>query len=156
MINSTQLRELIIRPTLIDLIMYSEDAEELMLFTCAIETNGGSYVKQVNGPALGIYQMEPKTYNDLWQNYLNKKVETLLILTTNFDCMRMPPEDRLIYDLRYATAMTRLFYSRIQEKIPNRKDLPALWSFYKRYYNTVEGSSERSKSVQKYLAYINK
>jgi hypothetical protein len=156
MLNPNQLRELIIKPTLIDLIKYSEDAEELLLFTCCTETNGGTYLKQINGPALGIYQMEPKTYNDLWQNFINQKTEILLTLTSNFDCIRMPPEDRLIYDLRYATAMARLFYARIQEKIPSRKDLPALWSYYKRYYNSIEGSSERSKSVQKYLAYINK
>jgi hypothetical protein len=61
MFNITQFRELLIRPVLDSLQMYSKDAEELLVFTCAAESNGGTYLHQVKGPALGIYQCEPST-----------------------------------------------------------------------------------------------
>ena len=69
MIDNKQLRECIIKPTLDSLQMYSQAAEELLVFTCACESLGGTYLKQVKGPALGIYQMEPATYQDIWENY---------------------------------------------------------------------------------------
>lgn len=61
MINTNQLREYVIIPALSKLNAYSKDAEELLIFTCAVETNGGEYLKQIQGPALGIYQCEPTT-----------------------------------------------------------------------------------------------
>ena len=65
MLNIAQFRDLIVKSTLNDLLLYSEDAEELLVFTCAVESLGGTYLQQVKGPALGIYQMEPVTYNDI-------------------------------------------------------------------------------------------
>ena len=62
MLNVQQLKELIIKPALIDLIMFNDDAMELLVFTCAIESFGCTYLKQIKGPALGIYQMEEPAY----------------------------------------------------------------------------------------------
>ena len=39
----------------------SKNANFLSLCTAAIESNCGYYIKQVGGPALGIWQMEPAT-----------------------------------------------------------------------------------------------
>lgn len=155
MINVQQLRELIIRPALRDLVMYSEDAEELLVFTCAVESNGGSFLKQIQGPALGIYQMEPETYNDIWQNYLFGKANLYMKLLTNFQCNRMPDEYRLIYDLRFATAMTRVHYARISLPLPHKDDTHALWAYYKSHYNSSLGKSQEDESLLKYQAYIN-
>lgn len=154
MLKVEQLRDLIIKPTLLDLVLYSEDAVELLLFTCAVESNGGTYLKQVKGPALGIYQMEPATYNDLWINYIKNKPSLLMIMLSNFDCVRMPPEDRLIYDLRYATAMTRLFYGRISEALPAKDDIQGIWDYYKKFYNTTAGAAKQVESIQKYLTFL--
>lgn len=153
MINAEQLRSLIIKPTLLDLVMYSEDAEELLMFTCAVESNGGEYLKQIKGPALGIYQMEPETYNDIWENYIKRKTYVSLILLSNFDSSRMPPEDRLVYDLRFATAMARLHYARIPEKLPSKDDVVGMWEYYKKYYNTVNGKAEHDTAIAKYVKY---
>jgi len=44
--------------------LYSRDAEELLMLTAACESNLGHYFKQLgNGPALGIFQVEPATYD---------------------------------------------------------------------------------------------
>ena len=154
MLKVTQLRELIIKPALHDLVLFSEDAVELLVFTCAVESMGGTYLKQVNGPALGIYQMEPEDYNDIWQNYISNKPALLVCLVTNFNISRMPPEDRLIYDLRFATAMARIHYARVPEKLPAAADTIGVWSYYKKYYNTANGAAERDSAIAKYQTFI--
>lgn len=156
MLNVQQLKELIIKPALLDLIMFNDDAVELLVLTCAVESGGGTYLKQVNGPALGIYQMEPDTHNDIWQNYISHKRDLALLMATNFDCLRIPEEDRLIYDLKYATAMARICYARVKEEIPQKDNLVNLYNYYKTHYNTALGAAEQESSIQKYLSFINK
>ncbi len=155
MLNSAQLRVLIIKPVLLDLSLYSEDAIELLIFTCANESDGGSYLKQVDGPALGIYQMEPATYNDIWQNFIYKRMDLKLKLIHHFNAATMPPEDRLVYDLAFATAMSRIFYLRIDEPIPKSNDTTAIYNYYKKYYNTAAGAANYQQAVEKYLQFIN-
>lgn len=155
MLNVQQLRELIIKPALIDLIMFSEDAMELLVFTCAVESNGGTYLKQLKGPALGIYQMEPENYNDIWQNYIKNKRDLSMILSTNFSCAQIPEEDRIIYDLRFATAMCRIHYMRFPKELPPKNDVDEVWQYYKNYYNTLFGKAQKQQSIDQYLSYIN-
>lgn len=154
MLNSNQLRELIIKPALEDLLMYSEDAVELMLYTCANESNGGTYIKQVKGPALGIYQMEPATYADIWANFIINRNDIKLQFIHNFNAARMPSEDRMIYDLRFATAMTRIHYARVKESLPNKNDINGLWEYYKKYYNSVLGKADQRSALIKYQQFI--
>lgn len=154
MLNINQFRELIVKSSLNDLMMYSEDAEELMVFTCATESLGGTYLAQVGGPALGIYQMEPLTYNDIWQTYINQDPKLNLKMIMHFHCNKMPPEEWLIYDLRFATAMTRLLYSRIKEPLPSAKDVDAIWAYYKKYYNTFKGSAVKEESIKHYHDFV--
>jgi len=154
MLNVDQLRELIIKPALSKLHAYSEVASELLVFTCAVESEGGTYVKQIKGPALGIYQMEPKTYYDIWQKFIRNKSNMLMLMTTNFLCPRVPPEERLIYDLEFATAMGRIHYQRIQEALPKSADPEVLWEYYKQYWNTPEGSAKKDKSLKAYENFI--
>lgn len=154
MINVTQLRGLIIKPALDDLVMYSEQAEELLVFTCAVESNGGTYLKQIHGDALGIYQMEPTTYNDLWENYIKNKTGLLFQLLSCFNVTRMPTEDRMIYDLRYATAMARIHYKRFSKCLPLADDISGIWDYYKTFYNTEAGKAQREPSINKYLEFI--
>ncbi len=155
MLDSFQLQALIIKPALVDLLMYSEEAIELLLFTCAVESDGGHYLAQINGAALGIYQMEPKTYNDIWQNYINNNNNLKLKLLHNFEAPRMPSENRMIYDLRFATAMARIHYMRVKEPLPKLHDLDALWNYYKTYYNSLDGKAEYHEAVNAYQRFRN-
>lgn len=150
MLNINQFRELIIKSSLKDLLMYSEDAEELLVFTCANESLGGTYIHQINGPALGIYQMEPHTHNDIWANYINPNGALVMRLFLNFHISQIPDPSLLIYDLRYATAMTRLFYARIHEPLPPASNLNAIWEYYKKYYNTSKGAASKDEAMKNY------
>ena len=154
MLNANQLSNLIIKPALRDLNLFTEEATTLLLFTCAVESNGGSYVAQENGPALGIYQMEPNTYADIWQNFIMNKSDIKLQLVHNFEAFRMPSEERLIYDLRFATAMARIHYARVKEPIPNPADIGQIYRYYKTYYNTTLGAATLEKCLALYNAFI--
>lgn len=144
----------IIKPALLDLQLFSDDAVELLAFTAAVESEGGTYLKQIEGPALGIYQMEPETHNDIWQNYIKHKTDIYLMLIHNFNVNGMPHEERLMYDLRYATALARIHYSRISQPLPHHTDLIGIWNYYKKYYNTVEGAANQQRSLAAYQKFI--
>jgi len=154
MINITQFRQLIVQPILRSLVLDSAAAEELLVFTCANESLGGTYLKQVEGPALGIYQMEPETHTYIWQNYILNQNHLRLALITNFSCHNIPIPDRLIWDLHYATAMARIFYARIPEALPPASDIDAIWSYYKRHYNTFKGSAQKDSAVENYQRFV--
>jgi hypothetical protein len=154
MIDSKQLRDLVIKPALDGLQMYSESAEEILVFTCACESLGGSYIKQVKGPALGIYQMEPATYTDIWENYIKYNSNIVNLLSLNFDVHKIPLPDRMIYDLKFATAMARLHYRRHKEALPQPKDIEGIWAYYKKYYNTPLGKAEKEASIKHYQKFL--
>lgn len=154
MLNIEQFRELIVKSTLNDLQLYSKNAEELLIFTCATESMGGTYLKQIKGPALGIYQMEPNTYNDIWQNYLKFNMSIVMKFMTSFHVAFMPPEERMIYDLRFATAMARFHYRRVDEPLPPHDNIGAIWEYYKKYYNTPLGKADREHSIKQYELFV--
>lgn len=154
MFNAQQFRDLIVCSSLRDLNLYSRNAEELLIFTCANESNGGTYLKQCNGPALGIYQIEPQTYNDIWQNYITPNSSKFLSFFTNFNISSIPSAGRLIYDLRFATAIARIFYLRINSPLPNPDDVNSIWAYYKQYYNTYSGKANKDEAIAKYHAFL--
>ena len=49
--------------------IYSEDATDLIMATGRTESKF-KYLKQIRGPALGFFQMEPATCRDIWENYV--------------------------------------------------------------------------------------
>lgn len=153
MINISQFRELIIIPALSRLHMYSKDAEELLVFTCAAESDGGTYLHQIKGPASGIYQCEPNTHHDIWQNYIIYRSNITAILALNFDVPRIPTISRLIYDLHYATAICRLHYARVKAKIPSKDNIDDIWEYYKKHYNTESGKATKEKSIAAYYRF---
>jgi len=154
MFDSEQLRSEVILPALSYLNMYSPDAEELLMFTCAVESNGGTYLKQIKGPALGIFQCEPSTYHDMWRNFIVARSNLMGILHMKFNVTHMPSEQRLCTDLLYAAAMCRIHYLRVKEKLPSGRDTEALYEYYKKYYNTAKGASTKKKSIDAYHRFV--
>lgn len=151
MLNIEQFRENLIKPVLSSLQMYSKDAEELLVFTCAAESHGGTYLKQINGPALGIFQCEPQTHNDIWYNFLRHRTSLVTLLSLNFNINpgQLDPA-RLVYDLNYATVIARLHYRREKQPLPSHDDVEAIYDYYKEHYNTVKGKSVKDKCIKAY------
>lgn len=156
MINPADLRHYIIRPTLESLssvIPYSLVAENLVMGTCAVESDMGFSLAQRSGPAIGIFQMEPKTHRDIYDNYLAYKGDLVKIVRSYRGCA----EDvfKMYGDLKYAAMMARVHYYRVKEALPSDpNDIEALGRYWKKYYNTREGSGTVDKFVTKYHDYI--
>jgi len=154
MLDISQFRQYIITPALSNLQLYSKDAEELLVFTCAVESDGGTFLHQISGPAVGIYQCEPNTHNDIWRNYIIHRNNYVSQLGLNFGVSTIPDVSRLMSDLLYASAICRLHYRRVKEALPPADDAEKLYDYYKQYYNTSAGKSKKATSLRKYQAFL--
>lgn len=159
MLNNLQFREKVLRPALENIQLYSKDIEELLVATMAHESKGGTYVAQVGGDArsaLGIYQMEPFTYDSLWGHYLSSDAQLAARILNSMRYLQKPPSDHLVYNLRLATIMARVFYLQLKDKIPDRDDLEGIWHLYKTYYNSSKGSATKDEFMADYFHFIGK
>lgn len=145
--DAKQLTELVVRPTLKELGLYSAAAEQLVVGTIFVESRA-KYLKQIgNGPALGIVQMEPATHDDIWHHYLAYRTE-LSEKVRQIAKEAIPKE--LITNLAYAVAMCRVHYLRVPKPLPNSGDIPALARYWKQYYNTHQGAGDVSDFIDKF------
>lgn len=143
--NPKQLRELIIRPALKALNLYSTESEDLVFGTACVESKCGEYLQQIpSGPALGIFQMEIDTYNDIMKNYLSFRPSLKAKLMALY-CEGITAEQNLIGNLMFAAAMCRIHYLRQPQAIP--QDFEEQAQFWKDHYNTKSGKG----TVQHYL-----
>ena len=148
--DEKQLREYIIRPGLTSCGIYSESAEELLILTCAQESRLGHYIKQIKGPAMGIFQMEPFTYNAIL-DYLKLRQSDLLkkILQICY-YSAPPPPTSLIHNLKYAAIMCRVHYMRFSEPLPEPENILGLAQYWKKYYNSEHGKGTVEEAVLNY------
>ena len=157
--KSDHLAEYVIRPTLRLMEGFweginSEAAVNLMLGTAAQESLCGKYLKQVNGPALGIYQVEPATHRDVWDSYLAYRTEQASFMRSLATQM-WALEENLIWNLQYATAVARLVYWRESFEWPSDpKDVEALARIWKSSYNTELGRGTEEEFMANYFRYV--
>ena len=149
-ISPVQLRMDVIRPCLKDFGLWSQDAENLILGTAAQESWCGRYVRQLHGgPALGIFQMEPATHDDIWKNFLAFRRELRGSILEVWDS---PDAERMIYDLRYAAVMCRVHYLRAPGAIPTAVGDQA--KYWKLYYNTPAGAGTEAEFIDNWYRHI--
>ena len=140
--------EVVIRPALLAIGLHSAAAEELLLGTALVESQLVHREQLAGGPALGLFQMEPRTHDDIWRHYLRyrtklaRKVDALL---------SRPGADRpaeLLAHERYAAAMVRIHYKRVAEALPSAGDTAGMTRYWKRYYNTRRGKGREAKYAE--------
>lgn len=148
MLNIKQFKSLIIAPALKAIDLYSEAAEELILGTAIQESKLTALKQYGNGPALGLFQMEPATHEDIWNHYLRNRRELafkasgLLIVDFHMDIV-----DQLTGNLWYAAAMCRIHYRRRPEALPPVGNTRAQADYWKMFYNTMSGKG----TVEQYI-----
>lgn len=153
--EALHLKGYVIEPTLKSLDLYSKAAVNLLLGTAAVESNMGQYLVQIRGPARGIYQMEPATHDDIWDNFLNFRADLGMGIKDFTDTTIRPVlADEMIGNLYYATAMARVHYLRVKEPLPHPDNIGGLASYWKKYYNTPEGRGRTSDFVKSFYQYI--
>lgn len=152
--KTRQLRDLVVLPVLDymrDISGYNlntESAVALLLGTAAVESDMGMYIRQYPaGPARGIYQIEVRSFDDLWEWASNRPA---LINTVNAFVSKSPwPLSlQICGNLYLATAVSRLYYWRVPDSLPVGRDAEPYGIYWKRFYNTAEGSG----TVEKFIA----
>ena len=146
------LRAAVIRPTLMSLDLWSAAAEDLVLGTAAQES-GLAYLRQIGGgPALGLWQIEPATHDDLWASTLSGRPVTRLALQR----LAAPAPDlhsQLITNLAYGAAVCRLLYWRIAAPLPAAGDVAGYAAYWKRWYNTPAGAGTEAEFIKHWSDY---
>lgn len=151
--NKHQLRDLISR-TLIQLGYHSESAVALLLGTAAQESKFGTYIRQFGGgPALGIFQMEPATEKDIWNNFIAYRAG---LKSSVFSITRIynPNPAALEANLAYQIIMARLQYRRAPGALPAADDIFGMAAYWKRSYNTPAGKGTVRKFVRNFTKYV--
>jgi hypothetical protein len=148
MLSVTSMQTQVIYPALNKMGMWSEAAGELVLGTAIVESNP-TYLKQHgDGPALGLWQVEPATHEDLYANYLNYRPEMMSSLME----LRSPAlnmNENLSTNLMYGAAVCRLCYYRKIDPMPEAGDIEGQSKFWKQHYNTPLGAGTIPKYVLK-------
>ena len=158
--NYTQFKACIVDSTLLDIDLYSPEASILLLATMAQESNFGTYLHQIRGPAISPYQIEPATHKDIWDNYLKYRPELAANLANIVTPMyfrashiKVFYEKALLTNLSYSTAIARIKYYRVKEKLPEIHPI-AMGEYWKHYYNTPDGIGTVAEFVENWKIFI--
>ena len=159
MIDVKQFRELVVRPTLEHLDLWSEAAENLLVGTAVQESRLEFLQQHGGGPALGVYQIEPATHLDVWENFLRYRKgpsdNYLWNAVGNLAAPlpELPADEQLITNLAYATAIARIIYYRRPEPLPAADDIEGLAAYWKQHYNTPLGKGDPDEWADNYRRY---
>lgn len=139
--NKKQFQDLIER-VLKENDLYSPEIVQLQLGTAAQESKFGTYLRQLGGgPALGAFQMEEFTFNDLQKRFSSK-----------FRILGAFSFEELEWNLKAAIIFCRIKYYSDKEPIP--KTLEEQAAYYKRVYNTYKGKATTDEYIENYHTYI--
>lgn len=120
-----------------------EDVHWLMLVTALVESRA-TFLRQVpSGPALGLWQVEPKTHRWIVETVAKPLRTRLSALTA-----ALGDDRELIWNLRYSCAVARLRYYLAPTPIPPAGMIIEQARYWKEHYNTPAGKG----SVESFIA----
>jgi hypothetical protein len=161
--DCNQLRTIIVAPVIKEISInsdsswqhvtkYSQECEDLLVGTYAQESGCGRYIKQLYGPALGPWQMEPKTHDDVWKFYINTRIKIGGTILKMCQMSSQPAASMMVDNIRYACCMARVYYlyidfiKKLNKPIPTTLEGQA--QYWKEHYNTMQGKG----TVEEYIA----
>ncbi|WP_425404641.1 hypothetical protein [Hwanghaeella sp.] len=145
--RAEQFARLVVRPALKTLDLWSPAAERLVLGTALVESNL-DYIEQIGGgPALGFFQMEPDTANDIWRNYLAYRPD-LLAKVMVLSVSDIDRTAQLAGNAYFGAALCRVHYFRVPAALPAVNDSAGLAAYWKQHYNTAKGAGTPAKFLQ--------
>ena len=136
---------------------HTQQAVRLLFGTACVESDCGYYIKQINGGALGMFQMENATHDDIWQNHIRFSPPLLAWMMGEIPPNHIGVKFWLLEsNIRYAIMMARLHYYRVSEPIPKGATsskavaVESLAKYWKQHYNTHKGKGKVSDFCLKF------
>lgn len=157
MFNNEHFRKTIIRPSLDEINLYSPQAEELLIAIMAHESKGGTFLEQEPSIPLGahgVYQMESFTHDSIWNTYVSQHASLARLILNSNQYLQRPSAFHMIWNLKYATQMARLFWLRVNDPLPEANDIDAIAKYWKVYWNTSKGKGKIEDFVLNYKLFI--
>lgn len=116
-----------------------------LVFCTGLKESGYKVARQYGGgPALGYWQMEPFTHDDIWRNYLAYRPSLAALLR---------PYGSKAKDLetspQYALLMCRIKYLRDNVRLPAPLDFIGMAGTWKRVYNSSKGAGKLDDATLK-------
>ena len=135
-------------------IAYSAAAEDIML-GIAVQESGLTFTRQIGGgPALGLWQMEPATHDDCWENFLHyrrdlaRKIGSLSVPSWQpMSWPSWPHAGQLETNHKYACAMARVKLFRSPEPLPTQGDIAGYAHLWKTVYNSSDGAGTEQEFI---------
>ncbi len=137
MIPVHQFRRRVIRPVLDHLAkteprLDSGTAENLLLGTAIMESRLAD-LEQIDGPAVSMFQVEPTTFEDVYERYLWRQRRDLYMAVKGFRWPAQSPLDQLPGNQHFACAVARIKYWMVPDPLP--EDIDGLGQYWKAHYN---------------------
>lgn len=154
--NSDHFRIYIVRDALKTAGWWSQAIENLIVATAMVESNLEMVTQVGGGPARGLFQIEGRSFLDVIR-YIKRDPEKVKIICNACGFSALPEDvNTVIWNLRFATLVTRMFYYRIPEALPKSFDYEGMANYHKKYYNTSCGGTDVSKSIEIFKAVCSK
>jgi hypothetical protein len=130
-----------VKVTLAEMNRYSDNAVELLCMIAAHESMCGTYRKQINGPALGLLQIEPFTHDSIWDNS-----DSIGSLADKMNIIRNT--NSLVDDDRYTIFVGRCYL--LMDANPLPKTVCEMGEYAKSYWNRT-GKATPEQYVNDYI-----
>lgn len=152
-LSASQLRSYVVRPALQRIGKWSLAAENLVMVTAAQESRL-TFLHQISGPAVSLWQIEPATYYDIWERFLPHHAGLRDDLREMAGSLNTPDVNLMHGNLFYAAAMCRTFYLRIPTRLPDADDVPGMAAYWKQHYNTHLGAGTIAQFISNYYLVV--
>ena len=152
MINIEELALYVVKPTLVHLGLNEPGALPLVVGTALVES-GLCHLVQVGGPAIGLWQMEPATFQDCFDNYLKYKPDLLDAVRNISNAVSEGAQD-MAGNLFLGAAMCRIKYLRSPAALPAPGDAAGMAHIHKTVYNTALGAADESVNIPRFQTVI--
>lgn len=134
--NTVELRQYVIEPTLKSLNMYSAAAVRLLMGTAAQESQCDPFCRR-REKGLGIYQISSEQHRAIWDQYLAFRPDLASAvrgLASQHQFLK-DPDQELVTNLAYSTAIAWIIYLRSEHQLPEEHDRSGLCDFWRHHFS---------------------
>lgn len=144
-IYANDLRELIIRPTLVLLDEWSHTAENLLIGTAAQESHLGFRMHAENDNGIGLFRISAQTHTQVWDEFLvtDPELASRLRGIASQQQFLKSPHSELIVNLSYATGIAWMIYKRHKLMLSDNLNIHELANCWLHHYCSRDDQADQ-------------